>query len=65
MAKKKSDYWLITARVDVVKKVVFDERVSVEEAVLRFKDREYEDVLDEDEIGVCEVLQAVPMRSAE
>lgn len=56
--KEKSDFWVIRANVITEYKVVFEDEVTEEEAIERFKNDQWADIVDEEMQIIIDVVEA-------
>lgn len=56
--KEKSDFWTIKAHVMTEYKVIFEDEVTEEEAIDRFKNYQYADIVDEEMQTIIDVVEA-------
>lgn len=55
--EERKDFWLVTVQQEVIQKVVFNEPLTLSEAIEAYNDGDYYDILDEEVVGCEDVVE--------
>lgn len=55
--EERKDFWIVTVQQEVIQKVVFNEPLTLSEAVEAYNSGDYYDILDEEVIGDENVVE--------
>lgn len=55
--EERKDFWLVTVQQEVIQKVVFNEPLTLSEAIEAYNDGNYYDILDEEVVGEESIVE--------